>query len=144
MSSGAKEVISRPSKRTRPRRGRSRPVIVLSSDVLPAPFAPSTAVMPPCSTVRLTLSIARTGPYDALRSSTSSTGCESLAVSRAEVGLEHVRVLLHLRGRSARDQPARVEHHDLVANRHHEVHPMLDDKHGHCAAEAANQLAELA
>ena len=39
--------MSRPSKVTLPRLGRSRPAIVISSVVLPAPFGPRTQVMRP-------------------------------------------------------------------------------------------------
>ncbi len=45
MSSGRRPVTSWPPTSTWPRRGRSTPLIVRSSVVLPAPFAPSTAVM---------------------------------------------------------------------------------------------------
>ena len=62
MSSGAIRVMSRPSKRTRPERARTSPETVRRSEVLPAPFAPSTAMMLPCGTVRETPSTARTGP----------------------------------------------------------------------------------
>ena len=43
-------VMSRPSKVTEPRRGRSRPAIVIRSVVLPAPFGPSTQVIRPSGT----------------------------------------------------------------------------------------------
>jgi hypothetical protein len=45
MSSGARPVMSRPCTSTWPPRGRTTPLIARSSVVLPAPFAPSTAVM---------------------------------------------------------------------------------------------------
>ena len=62
MSSTATPSRSSPSRRTWPALGRSSPEIVRSSEVLPAPFAPSTAVMLPPRTVSETPSTARTGP----------------------------------------------------------------------------------
>ncbi len=47
MSAGRRRTMLAPSSRTCPARGRSRPEIVRSSVVLPAPLAPSTAVMVP-------------------------------------------------------------------------------------------------
>jgi hypothetical protein len=60
-STGAR-AMSRPSSRIVPARGRTTPDSVRSSDVLPAPFAPRTAVMLPCGTLNETPSSARTAP----------------------------------------------------------------------------------
>ena len=62
MSSTGVWVMSSPASVTRPELDRSSPEIVRSSDVLPAPFAPSTAVTFPSSTRSETPSTARTGP----------------------------------------------------------------------------------
>jgi hypothetical protein len=58
--------------RTRPRRGLIMPLTARSSVVLPAPFAPSTAVMPAASAVTVTPSSTVTPPYPATSPSTSS------------------------------------------------------------------------
>ena len=54
--------MSSPANTTRPLRAATRPVIVRSSDVLPAPLAPSTAVTEPSETSSDTPSTARTAP----------------------------------------------------------------------------------
>jgi hypothetical protein len=65
--------ISSPSKRIEPDRGGTRPLIVRSRDVLPAPFAPSTAVRVPGATDIETPSTARTAPYAVTTVDSSST-----------------------------------------------------------------------
>ena len=54
--------MSSPASFTLPELGRTSPVIVRSSEVLPAPLAPSTAVTEPSGTSSDTPSTARTGP----------------------------------------------------------------------------------
>src|ERR671911_253391 len=54
----------------------------------------------------------------------------SKMVSDTEIRLQNPRVGLDLRGRPARDGPAPVEDHDVVAEVHHEVHVVLDDEKG--------------
>jgi hypothetical protein len=54
--------MSSPASDTVPVRGRTRPLIVRSRLDLPAPFAPSTAVMPPAGTLRPTPASAVTAP----------------------------------------------------------------------------------
>ena len=51
ISSGARRVTSRPSKRMLPDDGRISPLIVRSVVVLPAPFAPISVTISPSSTV---------------------------------------------------------------------------------------------
>jgi hypothetical protein len=62
MSSAFAAVMSSSQKRTRPERGRTIPDTARSSELLPAPFAPSTAVMLPAGTLSDTPSTAHTGP----------------------------------------------------------------------------------
>ena len=62
MSSGLRPAWSAPSSRIRPLRGRTIPLIARSSVVLPAPLAPSTAVMLAPLAVIVTLFSARTPP----------------------------------------------------------------------------------
>ena len=62
ISSTGARAMSRPSSRMEPARARTTPDSVRSSDVLPAPLAPSTAVMLPAGTVNDTPSSARTAP----------------------------------------------------------------------------------
>src|SRR5262245_48234924 len=138
MRSTASPPRLRPSKRMRPARGRTSPDSVRRRDVLPAPLAPSTAVMLPAATSNETPRRARMGPYAVSSDSTCSIDVDS------EIGVEHARVGLHLRGRTVGDAPAEVEHGDAVAHRHDEVHAVLDQQHRHLAPQAADALAELA
>jgi hypothetical protein len=62
MSSGLRPVRSAPSSSTRPLRGRTMPLIARSRVVLPAPLAPSTAVMVAAPAVIVTWSSATTSP----------------------------------------------------------------------------------
>src|SRR5215472_16997185 len=65
------------------------------------------------------------------------------AYVRSEVGGRHRRIRLHLLGRAGRDQPAEVQHEDRVADRHHQVHPVLDHDHAGLAGQRLDQVAEL-
>ena len=47
-----------------------------------------------------------------------------------QVRVEHARVGADHRGRARDERPALVEHRDLVAQRHHELHVVLDDEEG--------------
>src|SRR4051794_1162250 len=80
MASTGARVMSSPSSRTCPRSQRTSPLIVRSSVVFPAPLAPRTAVIRPVSALSETPSSARTGPYDVVRSRTSSSGAPATAV----------------------------------------------------------------
>src|SRR5580700_11207877 len=168
MSSGWRRARSVPPTRTRPRRGRTNPLIARSSVVLPAPFAPSTAVIVPGRAETETPSSTGPPPYPATMSSTASAvasvmpdllgpaglfapagifGPAGLFAPAghlsSQVGRGHRRVGLHLVGRAARDQPAEVKHEDHVANRHHQVHPVLDDHHARLGCALLDQPAEL-
>src|SRR3954447_2705483 len=145
-STGAR-VMSSPSSRTWPRLQRTRPLMVRSSVVFPAPLAPRTAVMRPVSARRETPSSARTGPYDDVRSRTSRTAVPSEADNAvlpvacgsatgdplrrrrfvggarrlhpiAEVGTGDRGVRLDLGRRPRGDQPPGVQHRDPVADPH--------------------------
>jgi hypothetical protein len=62
MASTGALVMSSPSSTMRPDAGRIRPETLRSREVLPAPLAPSTAVILPAGTEMLTASSALTGP----------------------------------------------------------------------------------
>src|SRR6478752_2350040 len=138
ISSGAVRVSSRPSYVALPDCARTSPVMVRSSVVLPAPLAPSTAVTSPRGAVKETSLRARTAPYDVESSLTSSIGDRV-----AEVGGLHGRVVAHVGRAARRDDLAEVEDHEVVADRHDEVHVVLDEHHGHPVGQAAEQGAEL-
>src|SRR5262249_12267940 len=71
ISSGGRRVRSVPSSATRPFRARTSPLMVASRVVLPAPFAPSTAVIVPGRAVIDTSWSAITPPYPASTCSTA-------------------------------------------------------------------------
>src|SRR5205823_5625433 len=101
--------------RTVPCRARTRPLSVRSNVVLPAPFAPSTAVIEPGSTCRSMPSSARTGPYSTVRPAMSSMAAAA-RVDRVvdlhrvtEIGPLHDRVGAYLLGCAARDDLAEIQ-----------------------------------
>ena len=61
-----------------------------------------------------------------------------------EIGLDDIRVGLHLGRRSLGELAAEIQRDDVVGDRHHETHVMLDQQHGDVAvvADAADQVAE--
>ena len=106
--------MSRPASRTRPELGRTSPVIVRSSEVLPAPLAPSTAVTDPSGTSSDTSSTRPDRPV--VGGQLLNREHRSAPVPRArrpsvglapEVGLEHARILLHLRRLAVGDHAGR-------------------------------------
>src|SRR6185503_9718023 len=149
ICSGLRPVRSVPSSRTRPRRGLIMPLTARSSVVLPAPLAPSTAVMAAVPAEMLTRSSAMTPPYPATSSSTASAGVAgpagpvSLLMGGAQVGSGHGGIVLNLPRRARRDHLAEVEDHDRVADGHHQVHVMLHDHERTLGGQIANEAAEL-
>src|SRR5512133_3392388 len=127
-----------PSRATRsgPLRATFRPATTISPErltvpetarsivVFPAPFGPRTVTISPSSTVSETPCSASIAPYPAPTSSSSRSGI----VLRAEVGLDHRRVLAYLPRRAAGDQAAEVEDMDGLGDRHDEVHVVLDEQ----------------
>jgi hypothetical protein len=61
----------------------------------------------------------------------------------AEIGLPYRGIVLHHRGRAARDRRTRVEHDDVIRDAHHDRHVVLDE-HDRDAGigDAAQQLGE--
>ena len=86
ICSGLRPARSLPPTRMRPRRGLIMPLTARSSVVLPAPFAPSTAVMAAVPAEMLTPSSAMTPPYPATRSSTASAGAPSCTAAALLIG----------------------------------------------------------
>src|SRR5580765_3028190 len=109
--------------------------------VLPAPFAPSNATISPSSTWSDTPCSALIGPYRASTLLSSSSG----GIVRSQVCLDHLGVRLYLCRRPVCDRAPEVEHVDTVADRHHEVHVVLDEQHGQVEvlAHLADHIREL-
>ena len=66
---------------------------------------------------------------------------DGVVVPRTEVGLEHLRVLLHRGGSAVGDGLAAIHHVDLLARGHDHLHVVLDEHHGE--VEAVAQRADL-
>src|SRR5579859_7490126 len=129
-----------------PRRGFSRPLMVASSVDLPEPFGPTMHVSPPSVTVNDTPCSTSPPPYPATTPSTASAVKPSRGPSGAskaglhvglvvtvvlvgaQVSVEHLGVVANLLRRSRRDHGAVVQHHDLRAQLHNEIHVVLDDQ----------------
>src|SRR5262245_4731793 len=165
-------VMSSPSNVIAPWRG-IVPEIARIVVVLPAPLAPRMTTISPGSTDRLMWCSTFTGPYPARNPSTSrrltrdstgaappnpiavrlagarSAGSEWLADARSfarpQVGLDHQRIALHLRGETLGDLAAELHRHHPIGDAHHERHVMLDEQHGEIelVADLEDRVAEL-
>src|SRR5271169_2525355 len=113
-----------PSNVTRPPRGRSSPMMLLSSVVLPTPLRPIRQTAPPLGTVRLTSRNTRPSPYEPLSCSSVST----IALFPSEIDLDHARVALHQIHRSLEEQRALVQHGHGLRDLTDEGHVVLDDQ----------------
>ena len=107
MASGDRPTSCSVPSITEPLRGLTRPEMVRTSVVLPAPFAPSTAVMLPSRTDSDTFSRAMTPPYATVRSLISS-----MRDRLPEVRVGDVTVGTNLCRRSGRDHLSEIEHGD--------------------------------
>src|SRR5229473_2866325 len=142
-----------PSKVMRPERGRSRPLSVERSVVLPAPFDPTSATISPARISRSTSHSTWTSPYAtfsfSVRRRTPSVGMRArLRVLLAEVRLDHRRVDRDLGGRALRDFAPVVEDDDTLAHADDHLHHVLDDDERDAAvvdsAEQDDRLVHLA
>src|SRR5439155_9596752 len=91
-TSGVAFVRSWPLKTTRPAVGRSRPMTLLSSVVLPTPLRPIRQTTSPVATSRSTPRTIAVSPYDTDSRSICSIGLAVLP----QIHLDHPGVLLHL------------------------------------------------
>src|SRR2546425_10870607 len=103
-----------------PRRGASKPAIVLSNVDFPAPFGPSMATSDPSGTITSTPCKAGRRPYETWRSLTSSSA--GILDLLAQVRRLHGRIAPDLRRRPLRDEAAEIENVQVVAEIHHEAH----------------------
>src|SRR5215471_14366345 len=123
-----------------PRRGRSSPLIVASRVDFPAPFGPTTQVIPPCMTCMETPRRTSPPPYPATTPATSSaglfcagredSGCGAVIVflCRSEVGVKYPAVVAdHVRRAGDHRVPVIKDGH-LVTQAHHELHVVLHDE----------------
>src|SRR4029077_11794472 len=112
--------------------------MVLTRVVLPAPLAPSTAVMLPSGTDSETLSSATTPPYATVRSLISSM-CDRLP----EVRVGDIGVGADVCRRARCDHLPEVEHGDAVTDRHHHIDVVLDERDRHARPQRAQEVDQL-
>src|SRR3954462_11394109 len=126
----------------RPLCGRSRPEMVASVVVLPAPLAPIRATISPSSISRLMPRRAWVPPR---RTCTSSSRSMRALSATPEIGLDYGWISLDVVGRSGRQQAALVDHDQPLADSHHHLHVMLDQKRGYfeLVVQALNGAAEI-
>src|SRR3982751_3729557 len=115
-ASGRAAVMSLPSKLTRPDRGRSRPMTLFSSVVLPTPLRPIRQTSSPGRTSRLTSRRMSVSPCDADRFSIRSMFVAALS----QVDLDDLRVALHLLHRPLAEDLPLVQHGDAHGDLAHE------------------------
>src|SRR5215472_13992583 len=138
-----------------PSRGRSSPLMTASRVDFPAPFGPTTQVIPPCATCRDTPRRTSPPPYPATRPVTSSAGrscagredscCGAVIVflCRSEVGVEHPAVVADLLRRARDHRVPVVEDGHLIAQAHHELHVVLhDEERGPLPVQLADPLRD--
>src|SRR5574341_1730655 len=113
------DVMSAPSKTTRPRRAGRRPIAVLSSVVFPTPLRPMRQTSSPAPTSRSTLQSTCDSPY--ATSNPSMDSIDRLAPA-PEVDLQDARIVLHLLDRPLAEHRALMEHGDLAGDLAHELH----------------------
>src|SRR5215470_9774055 len=137
----------RPSNQISPCRGVSRPATVLSSVLLPAPLAPTSATASPARTSRVTPWSATTPvPYATWASRISSSGrpvaLGAGTVAVAEIRRDHALVPRDLGREPLGQLLAAVEHDHPMRERHHHFHYVLHDADGETelAVDAAHQL----
>src|SRR5439155_12741263 len=124
MSCGVSRVRSRPSSSIVPRQGLRKPMIVLSSVVLPMPLRPSRATASPARTSSETPKRIGVAPYPAWTSWTRNTS----VLRAAEIGVDHSRIVADLLRRALGDLLAEVQHSHPVGDPHDDRHVVLDEQ----------------
>src|SRR5437763_10878325 len=139
-TSGVVLVRSLPSKRTRPERGLSRPMTLLSSVVLPTPLRPMRHTSCPGPTSRSTPRRISVSPYATCNCSIRSMGLSVLA----EIDLDDLGVALDFLHCTLAKYLPLVKHRDLAGDLPDEGHVVVDDDErvfaGHRLKEFAGAL----
>src|SRR5580658_877896 len=109
---------------------RTIPQMARSVVVLPAPFAPKSAVTPPSSTEKSMPCSTFVSPYAACRPLASSSAGMSVFLLRvAEIGADDFRFGAHFVRRAVGDLNAELQRDDLVGHTHHQIHMMLNEQY---------------
>src|SRR5579883_3351441 len=125
-TSGLARVTSRPSNSMLPARGRSRPMMLLRSVVLPTPLRPIRQTTSPGPISRSTSRRIKVSPYATDRFSMCSIGLAVLS----EIDFDHLGVALHLLHGALAENLALVQDGHLHGDLAHEGHVMVDDDQG--------------
>src|SRR6266404_773201 len=119
------DVTSVPSRKMWPDTSGSSPTTLFRSVLFPAPFAPMIVTTWPFGISNETSRTAWIAPYDMFTQSSFNIA-SLLRCFRAEIGLDDPLVGLNYRGRPFRDLDPVVEYDNVVGDRHHQIHVMLD------------------
>src|SRR5580692_4064290 len=101
--------------------------MVLRRVVLPAPFGPTKATISPGRISALMPCNISIRPYPDTICSMASSGADVFVLVRAaKISLLHVLVLANFAWTSLEEQSAAMQDYDVVRERHHKVHVVLD------------------
>src|SRR5437870_11771992 len=123
---GAARVRSRSLNKTRPPRGRSKPLMLFRRVVLPTPLRPMRQTTCPGPTSRSTSRKICVSPYDTCSCSMRSIGFAILS----EIDLNNAGVTLHLLHGPLAEDLSLVQHGDLAGDLPHEGHVVIDNQEG--------------
>src|ERR1700741_1842268 len=119
--------MSRSSNSMRPLATRRRPKIALNTVDLPAPFGPITVVIAPRATLKLVPCSTVSLPYPPTTPSSASSAAPD---SVSKVCLDDPGVAADRVGRPLGEDAALCQHQHARAERHDELHVVLDDDEG--------------
>src|SRR5438067_9944763 len=121
----------------RPDRGRSSPMTLLSSVVLPTPFRPMRQTTSPGPTCKWTSRRIRLSPYATDSCSMVSIGLAVLS----QINLNHLGVPLHFRDGALAENLPLVQYRHHPGNLAHERHIVIDHQQRVLAGHRQEQLA---
>src|SRR5215475_115122 len=129
-------VTSRPPSVTEPPKRRVTPTMELISVVLPVPLRPNSASTCPSGRLSDMLGSTTASPYPARRPSIlSRSGIAGLA----EIDRLDLRIARDLVGLALDQERAIDQHRNSVGEREHEIHIVLDQKHGDVTRQARDR-----
>src|ERR1035437_3859851 len=123
---------SLPSRRTVPSIWRCRPMTERSNVVLPAPLRPTRVTTSPACTLKETSARTRASPYQADSPAISS-------MSMSQVGGDDLVVQAHVFVASLREDPALLQHRDLIGKAANDVHVVVDEHDGAALGDLLDQ-----
>src|SRR5262245_31403244 len=123
-TSGRVRVRSLPSKRMRPERGWSKPMMLLSRVVFPTPLRPMRQTTSPADTCMSTWRRICVSPYD-----TESCSISSICLAiLSQIDFDHFGIALHVANRALAENFTLVQDGYLHGDLPHERHVVVDDQ----------------